>query len=71
MHHRVRHPAVGRKNRDRFVSGKDKQNAVRPPSSPTGGDSRLLSSSRTSIFHPELVNPELARVTFGPTACRD
>ncbi|WP_329212553.1 transposase family protein [Streptomyces sp. NBC_01708] len=43
---RVRRPAVGRKDRDRFISGKDKQNAVKAMVF-TDGDGRLLFCSPT------------------------
>ncbi|WP_328946994.1 transposase family protein [Streptomyces sp. NBC_00250] len=51
---RVRRPAVGRKDRDKFISGKSKQNAVRrrharPPSAPcpvrTRGRRRVVRST--------------------------
>ncbi|MFH9395267.1 transposase family protein [Streptomyces sp. NPDC017556] len=38
---RVRRPALGRKDRDRFISGKNKQNAVKVMVF-TDGDGRLL-----------------------------
>ncbi|MFH8628114.1 transposase family protein [Streptomyces vietnamensis] len=44
---RVRRPAAGRKNRDRFVSGKNKQNAVKSMIF-TDGDGRLLFCSPAS-----------------------
>jgi hypothetical protein len=43
---RVRRPAVGRKDRDRFISGKNKQNAVKAMVF-TDGDGRLLFCSPT------------------------
>lgn len=43
---RVRRPAVGRKDRDRFISGKSKQNAVKARVF-TDGDGRLLFRSPT------------------------
>ncbi|MFJ8768981.1 transposase family protein [Streptomyces clavifer] len=43
---RVRRPAVGRKDRDRFISGKNKQNAVKAMVF-THGDGRLLFCSPT------------------------
>ncbi|UXY25060.1 transposase (plasmid) [Streptomyces cynarae] len=43
---RVRRPAAGRKDRDKFVSGKNKQNAVKTMVV-TGGDGRVLFCSPT------------------------
>ncbi|WP_405185826.1 transposase [Streptomyces anulatus] len=43
---RVRRPAVGRKDRDKFISGKNKQNAVKAMVF-TDGDGRLLFCSPT------------------------
>ncbi|MFF4490529.1 transposase family protein [Streptomyces sp. NPDC001544] len=43
---RVRRPAAGRKDRDKFVSGKNKQNAVKTMVVP-GGDGRVLFCSPT------------------------
>ncbi|MER7868805.1 transposase family protein, partial [Streptomyces cellulosae] len=43
---RVRRPAAGRKDRDRFISGKNKQNAVKTMVV-TDGDGRVLFCSPT------------------------
>ncbi|MYR91026.1 transposase, partial [Streptomyces sp. SID685] len=43
---RVRRPAAGRKDRDKFISGKNKQNAVKTMVV-TGGDGRVLFCSST------------------------
>ncbi|MFF6969613.1 transposase family protein [Streptomyces anthocyanicus] len=43
---RVRHPAAGRKDRDKFISGKSKQNAVKTMVV-TDGDGRMLFCSPT------------------------
>ncbi|NED06396.1 transposase family protein, partial [Streptomyces sp. SID6648] len=43
---RVRRPAVGRRDRDRFISGKSKQNAVKTMVV-TDGDGRVLFCSPT------------------------
>ncbi|CAL9630781.1 hypothetical protein SUDANB176_06075 [Streptomyces sp. enrichment culture] len=45
---RVRRPAAGRKNRDRFISGKNKQNTVRT-TVVTDGDGRVLFCSPTGL----------------------
>ncbi|WP_328980496.1 transposase family protein [Streptomyces canus] len=49
---RVRRPALGRKDREKFISGKNKQNAVKPMVV-TDADGRLLCCSRglASVFH--------------------
>ncbi|MFJ8449818.1 transposase family protein [[Kitasatospora] papulosa] len=56
---RVRRPAVGRKDRDRFISGKNKQNAVKAMVF-TDADGRLLFCSRP--------DPEVARTSPTPAS---